>query len=160
MNRRELVKNVVGKLRENGIKKPISAQRQVLHISDDSGNSTNFVVKKSDRSILFTYEDIESILDTFITVIEDALKEGDQISIRGFGTLGLHYRKARRTKHPDTGEPVEVPDRYVPKFAFGNDLRMCARLFELALEDKSNNYRIENNIISDNELNGGDGDGD
>ena len=139
MNRKELVRRVAAVMKDNGIRKPISSPKQVFHISDDEGNTKDFVVKKTDKSVLFTIDDVESMVDAFICVIEDALKHGDSVSIRGFGTLGLHHRKARATKHPTTGEPIEVEARYVPKFFFGNDLRLCAKMFELSLKEKEDN---------------------
>ena len=146
MNRKELVRRIASVLRDNNIRKPISAQKQVFHISDDEGNTSDFTVKKSDRSVLFTYDDIESILDACIAVIEDALKQGDTINIRGFGSLALHYRKARTTKHPETGEEVPVPGRYVPKFTSGKNLRICAKIFEMGLNDGLYDY---NDIFGD-----------
>lgn len=137
MNRKELVRRIACVMRDNDIRKPISYPKQVFHISDDEGNSKDFVIKKTDTSVLFTTEDVESIIDSCLYVIEDALKKGEHISIRGFGTLGLRHRKARVTKHPDTGEVVDVSARFVPKFTFGNDLRMCAKIYELSLDEKS-----------------------
>lgn len=135
MNRKEFIRRVASVMRENNIRKPVSSQKHVFHISDDEGNTKDLVIKKSEKGVLFTNDDIEAMVDTCIAVIADALKHGEPISFRGFGTLALHYRKARKTKHPDTGEDVDVPDRYIPKFTYGKDLRMCARVFELSLAD-------------------------
>lgn len=156
MNRKEFVRRVATVLRENDIRKPVSSHKQVLHISDDDGNTSDFVIKKTDKGVLFTYDDVESIIDTCISVIEDAIKHGEHISIRGFGTLALHYRKARRTKHPDTGEDIEVSERYIPKFTYGNDLRMCAKIFELSLEEGLSTY----NESDDSDIEGGECNGD
>ena len=136
MNRKELVRRAANVMRDNNIKKPVYSQKQVIHISDDDGNTKDFVIKKNDTGVLFTYDDVESVVDACICVIEEALKHGESISIRGFGTLGLHHRKARVTKHPSTGEDVDVDARYVPKFAYGNDLRMCAKIYELSINEK------------------------
>ena len=157
MNRKELVRRVATVMRENNIRKPVSSQKQVLHISDDDGNTSDFVIKKTDKGVLFTYDDVDAIIGACISVVEDAIKHGEHISIRGFGTLALHYRKARKTKHPDTGEAVDVPERYIPKFTYGNELRMCARIFELSLADGLSDY-IEPKPDSDME--GGDYNGD
>ena len=136
MNRKELIRRVTNVMRDNHIKKPVYAQKQVLHISDDDGNTKDFVIKKNDTGVLFTTDDVEKIIDTCIYVIEDAIKHGDSVTFRGFGTLGLNYRKARTTKHPGTGEAVEVEARYVPKFVSGNDLKMCAKVYELSIGEK------------------------
>lgn len=137
MNKKELVNKVVDVLRENDARKYVPVQKTVFHISDDSGNSQDFIVKKSDRGLLFTSNDVDSIIDACLAVMEDALKHGEDISIRGFGTLGLNYRAARQTKHPDTGEPVTIDARYVPKFSYGNALRMAAKVYEMSLTDKN-----------------------
>ena len=146
MNRKELVRRIAAVMKDNGIRKPISSPKQVFHISDDEGNTKDFVVKKTDKDVLFTIDDIESMVDTCIYVIEDALKHGDSVSIRGFGTLGLHHRKARATKHPTTGEP-----RYVPKFVFGNDLRLCAKMFELSLDENGAHSPIPSDKVADDD---------
>lgn len=136
MNRKELVRRASGVMRDNNIKKPVSTQKQVLHISDDDGNTKDFVIKKNDTGVAYTTEDVDTILDACIYVIQEALKHGESISIRGFGSLGLHYRKARMTKHPSTGESVDVDARYVPKFVSGNDLKMCAKIYELSMDER------------------------
>lgn len=136
MNRKELVKRASNVLRTNNVRKPVHSQKQVFHISDDDGHTKNFVVKNSSANVLYTADDIEAVLDACIYVIQDALKHGDNVSIRGFGSLGLNYRKARATKHPDTGEPVHIDAHYVPKFVFGNDLRKCAKIYELSINEQ------------------------
>lgn len=136
MNKQEFIKTVVELLCENEIKKPISIPKQTFHISDDDGNSKKFTVKRTDKSVQYTRKDVISIMDACIYVVQEALKRGEPISISGFGTLGLNYRKPRVVKHPDTDKNVYVNGRYVPKFTFGNDLRMCAKIYELSLDDK------------------------
>lgn len=135
MNRREFVRRIANVMRENNIRKPVSSPKQVFHISDDEGNKKDFVVKKTDKSVLFTVDDVEAVVDACLYVIEESLKRGEPVSIRGFGSLGLKYRKPRATKRPGTEEWVDVEARYVPKFSFGNDLRMCAKVYELSLGD-------------------------
>lgn len=136
MNKKDLISKTVDVLRENGIRKPVTAQKTVLHISDDYGNQSDFIVKKSDRGLLFTINDVTAIIDACLAVIEDSIKHGEDVSIHGFGTLGVHHRAARETKHPDTGETISVNARFVPKFNFGNSLRMAAKVYELSLADR------------------------
>lgn len=135
MNRKELVRRVASVMRENNVRKPVSSPKQVFHISDDDGNTKDFVIRKTDKSVLFTADDVEAIVDACLFVVEDAMKRGEPVSIRGFGTLGLKYRKPRATKKLGTDEWVDIDARYIPKFTFGNDLRMCAKVYELSLQD-------------------------
>lgn len=136
MNKKDLISKTVEVLQENNIRKLVAAQKTVFHISDDNGNQSDFVIKKSNRGLLFTTADVTAIIDACLAVVEDAIKHGEDIAIHGFGTLGVHHRAARQTKHPDTGETISVDARYVPKFTFGNTLRMAAKVYELSLTDR------------------------
>lgn len=136
MNKKDFIRCVSDLLRTNDIKKPVSIPKQVFHISDNEGNSKDFTIKKTDKSVLYTRDDVAAIVDACLYVIQELLKRGEPISFHGFGTLGLNYRKPRATKCVGTEEDVVIKGRYVPKFSFGNDLRMCAKIYELSLNDK------------------------
>lgn len=136
MNKKELAERVTGILRDNNIKKPIRTQKHTFHITDDDGNTADFVVKNQDKKVIYTRDDVSVVIDTCLAVIEDSLKHGEELNIRGFGVLGLHKRAPRRAKIPGTEDWCEVEGRYVPKFYLGNDLRMAARIYELSLDEK------------------------
>lgn len=136
MKKKELVSKVAEVLRKNQIRKPISSPKQVFHISDDEGNQKDFIVRKTEKTVAYNVHDVSAIVEACLAVIEDAVRHGEEIAIHGFGTLGIHYRAARTTVHPDTGEVCEVRARYVPKFVFGNILRTAAKIYELSLQDK------------------------
>lgn len=136
MNKKELIRRVADVMREKDIRKSVSYPKKVFHISDDEGNTKDFIVKRTNKNVLFNSDDIGAVIDTCLGVICEAIKNGESVSVHGFGTLGLKYREARATKRPGTEDWVEVSARYVPKFVFGNDLRMCAKIYELSLNDK------------------------
>lgn len=135
MKKKELISRIASVLRDNNIRKPISIPKQTFHISDDDGNCKDFTVKKTNKTVQYNTDDVSVIIDACLSVIEDALKHGEDVNIHGFGTLSVCKRAARQTKHPDTGEVVEVRARYVPKFSFGNTLRIAANVYELSLKD-------------------------
>lgn len=62
---------------------------------------------------------VESVFDS----IAGALRSGDEVEIRGFGSFRLRSRKARRTRNPRTGEQILVPPKRVPFFRAGKALR-------------------------------------
>ena len=136
MNKKEFISRVAEALRENDLRKPVSVRKHTFHITDDEGNSADFNIRQQEKSVLYTADDVANIVDASLAVILDAIRKGEEISVKGFGTLGLHYRAARRTKEPNSGEWCEVDARYVPKFAYGNDLRMAAKLYEVSLAEK------------------------
>ena len=52
-----------------------------------------------------------------------SLGRGDRIEIRGFGSFALNYRPPRTGRNPKSGERVHVPEKYVPHFKAGKELR-------------------------------------
>ncbi len=135
MNKKELVRRTASEMRQRELRKPVSLPKQVLHISDDEGNSKDFVVKKTDKTVIYTIEDVEAVIDTCLEVIEAAIRGGETVTVHGFGSLGLKYRKPRSLKHVATGERTVAEGRFVPHFLAGNNLKVDARIFETALED-------------------------
>ena len=143
MKKKELICKIAETLRENNIRKPVSIKKHSFHIADDDGNKANFHVKQQDKLVLYTADDVANILDACMAVVVDAIKNGEEVSVRGFGTLGVHYRAARRTKEPISGEWCEIEARYVPKFEFGNDLRIAAKLYEVSIGENQNGVSAE-----------------
>lgn len=143
MNKFEFIRAVTDTLKANDLRKPVSIPKQTYYISDDEGNARSFSVKKKDKNILFTIEDVKAIVNSCIEVIEDCLKRGEPISFSNFGTLGLKYRKPRQVKPFNSEDKVEIEGRFIPKFSFGKDLRLCAKLYEMSLKDRINNVNIE-----------------
>ncbi|MEQ6884546.1 integration host factor subunit beta [Salicola sp. Rm-C-2C1-2] len=68
-------------------------------------------------------KDVELAVKTMIDHMSQALAEGERIEIRGFGSFSLHYRAPRVGRNPKTGESVNLPEKYVPHFKPGKDLR-------------------------------------
>jgi integration host factor subunit beta len=63
---------------------------------------------------------VKSILDE----MAKCLSEGDRIEIRGFGSFEINQRNARIARNPRTGEKVLVPEKPVPHFKAGLELRL------------------------------------
>lgn len=136
MNKKEFISRVTDALRENNMRKPVSIKKHTFHITDDEGNVANFHIKQQDKNVIYTVDDTANVIEACLAVITDAIKNGEEICFKGFGTLGLHYRAARRTKEPNSGEWCDVAARFVPKFSYGNDLRMAARLYEISMSER------------------------
>jgi integration host factor subunit beta len=67
--------------------------------------------------------DVELIVNTIFETIEEALRNGDRVELRGFGAFSVRVREARKGRNPRTGEAVEVPAKAVPFFKAGKELR-------------------------------------
>src|ERR1700752_907782 len=70
-----------------------------------------------------TRRDGEMIVDTIFDSVIHALKTGDKIEIRGFGSFRIRQRKPRIGRNPKTGAKVEVPAKRVPYFKPSKELR-------------------------------------
>jgi len=65
----------------------------------------------------------EEVVDVIIGTFEEALIEGGSVELRGFGSFKVRDSAGYRTRNPQTGEPVDVPDRRVPVFKPARALR-------------------------------------
>ena len=62
-------------------------------------------------------------LDAFIDAVGEALKEGDQGALVGFGTFAVRERAARSGRNPQTGATIEIAAGKVPAFKAGKALK-------------------------------------
>ncbi|MGF1446768.1 MAG: integration host factor subunit beta [Pikeienuella sp.] len=67
--------------------------------------------------------DVERIVSTVFDEITEALARGDRVELRGFGAFSVKTRDARTGRNPRTGESVDVPEKTVPFFKAGKELR-------------------------------------
>ena len=128
MNRKEFIGRVTDVLKSNNIRKPVALKKQEYAITDDNGNKAKFVVRPDPKNVLYTIDDVTNILDACVAVAIDAIQNGEEIFFKGFGILKIAFRAARRTVVPDTKDPCDVPERYVPKFSAGAELKRAARI--------------------------------
>lgn len=70
-----------------------------------------------------TKADAERAVDTMFETIVAAMKEGDQVSVAGFGIFEAKMRAERDARNPRTGETVKVPAQRVPKFRAAKGLK-------------------------------------
>ena len=68
-------------------------------------------------------KDSEVIVETIFESIIKALKSGDKLEVRGFGSFRIRERKPRQGRNPKTGENVSVPEKKVPYFKPSNELK-------------------------------------
>lgn len=65
----------------------------------------------------------ERILDATLEAIQEALQNGDEVKLVGFGTFSKTSRKSRKGRNPKTGASVKIPSSYVARFKPGKDLK-------------------------------------
>ena len=63
------------------------------------------------------------VVELFWQCIMDALRQGDKVELRGFGSFRLRHRRPRAGRNPKTGARVQIPAKQVPWFTAGKVLR-------------------------------------
>jgi len=63
--------------------------------------------------------DAAAALDATLNSIQDALREGEKVTLVGFCTLSTSYRAARTGVNPSTGQPVPINEKVTVKFKAG-----------------------------------------
>jgi DNA-binding protein HU-beta len=65
----------------------------------------------------------QKAVDAMVDVIGGTLKQGDQVSLVGFGTFLTRKREARQGRNPRTGETINIAASRVPSFKAGKALK-------------------------------------
>lgn len=62
-------------------------------------------------------------VDGIFAVLGDALADGEEVRIEGFGTFSTRSRPARTGRNPGTGEAVSISASTSPTFKAGKTLK-------------------------------------
>ena len=71
----------------------------------------------------FNLKRAESVVNTIFDSMSDALKRGDRVEIRGFGSLEVRTYESYKGRNPKTGDEVIVAAKKAPFFKTGKELR-------------------------------------
>jgi DNA-binding protein HU-beta len=70
-----------------------------------------------------TKKDAEKAIDIFTSSVIDALSQGKEISLVGFGNFTIGKVAARTGRNPKTQEPLQIPAYNQPKFKVSQKLK-------------------------------------
>jgi integration host factor subunit beta len=84
---------------------------------------SELIARLAERYPQLVAKDAEFAVRTILDSMARTLAEGHRIEIRGFGSFALSHRPPRIGRNPKSGERVEVPEKRVPHFKPGKDLR-------------------------------------
>ena len=65
----------------------------------------------------------EAVVSGFMETVMDAMKRGETIELRGFGSFKVVKRAQRMARNPKTNQEVVVPEQYVPTLKMSKDFR-------------------------------------
>ena len=65
----------------------------------------------------------EASVDAVVSVIKEALMEGEKVQLVGFGSFEIRERAARKGRNPQTKEELIIPASKAPVFKAGKQLK-------------------------------------
>jgi integration host factor subunit beta len=75
------------------------------------------------EKLKFPWARAEVLVDEVFEAMVEALKRGEGIEIRGFGSFTIRQYKAYEGRNPRTGETVQVKPKRLAFFKVGKELR-------------------------------------
>jgi integration host factor subunit beta len=84
---------------------------------------SELIVRLAERFPQLLVKDADLAVKMILDAMTEALAKDDRIEIRGFGSFALNYRPPRVGRNPKSGEKVRVPEKHVPHFKAGKELR-------------------------------------
>jgi len=63
------------------------------------------------------------VVELFLESIKSALKNGEKVSLVGFGTFYLKTKDPRSGRNPRTGQKIQIPAKSVVAFKPGKEFR-------------------------------------
>jgi integration host factor subunit beta len=65
----------------------------------------------------------EVVVNAILEAIAASLVNGGRVEVRGFGSFAINHCPPRMGRKPKSGEKVPVPEKFVPHFKAGRELR-------------------------------------
>ena len=67
--------------------------------------------------------DVKRFLEQLTALVEDTIRQGGEVPLKGLGKFKVQHRKARTGRNPLTGEEIQIPAKTVVKFTLARSLK-------------------------------------
>ena len=85
-------------------------------------NKAELISKIAEKANL-SKKEAAAALAALTATITDTLKDGESLTLVGFGTFEVKTRAARTGKNPRTGEAIQIAESKIPTFKPGKGLK-------------------------------------
>jgi len=68
-------------------------------------------------------KDAKLFLESLTTLVENTIKAGGEVPLKGLGKFKVQRRQARMGRNPATGEAIQIPAKTVVKFTVAKALK-------------------------------------
>lgn len=72
-------------------------------------------------------KDVEMAIDTMVDVITEQLRQGNKVTLTGFGAFRVSKRASREGINPQTKQKIQIPAMTLPKFTAGKALKEAVK---------------------------------
>lgn len=72
-------------------------------------------------------KDVEMVIDTMVDSITEQLRQGNKVTLTGFGAFRVSKRAAREGINPQTKAKIQIPAMTLPKFTAGKALKEAVK---------------------------------
>ena len=79
------------------------------------------LIDKISKDVGITKLQANEALNSFTSAVVDALKQGDRVTLVGFGTFSVSERAERNGRNPREKTIIKIKARKVPKFKAGKE---------------------------------------
>ncbi|MBE8989427.1 MAG: HU family DNA-binding protein [Nostoc sp.] len=70
-----------------------------------------------------TKKQADEVISAFLSVVTEAVANGEKITLVGFGSFERRERSEREGRNPKTNEPMTIPATKVPAFSAGKQFK-------------------------------------
>ena len=84
---------------------------------------SGLIERVAEQTLHISQKDAEIVVNMIFTSMTEALKRGERIEIRGFGSFRVKVREAHEGRNPKTGEDVHIPAMRRAFFKVGQELK-------------------------------------
>ena len=85
-------------------------------------NLSDLIAKLAEKENM-THREAEAAVKLIFRLFTDAMKKGDRIEIRGFGSFDIREYETYMGRNPKTGMKIEVKPKSSTYFKVGKELR-------------------------------------
>lgn len=83
------------------------------------------IINKVSELTGMSRKDAIEALEIFLSAIKEGLKQGEKVSLVGFGTFYVKHKRSRNGRNPRTGEQIQIPPKQIATFKPGKAFRMA-----------------------------------
>lgn len=81
------------------------------------------IIKAIANKTGYTQKASESFVNAFLSTVETALSNNEDVTLVGYGTWSVKNRASRKTINPKTKQMMTIPAKKVPVFKAGKILK-------------------------------------